>query len=298
MTTPPTLAEHRRMSSASYDLVLRWPRSAGDIGKLNRRTTFPIGKMPRHIDVNDGDVWVAVGGNLVARFRTRGISGPRRVRLLTGSDIRGGYRLQLEPESVKVLPRPIAMTSIQGGSRDPFGHPEGLRYMQNRPRRFVNLKDPAPPPPQPKPLEVRAADDWVAQTKNATKATEVVKHPMEGRLVAAYASWRRERVGKDVLIRYELRTPAGSMLLTDAFDTSRKCLLEAKATTERPAIRMAIGQLLDYSLWAPKGARLAILLPRMPSDDLIKVAALAKIAMVWQRPNGAFHDSMGGSLSG
>ena len=100
-----------------------------------------------------------------------------------------------------------------------------------------------------------------------------------------------------MLIRYELRTSAGSLLLTDAYDTSKKLLLEAKATTERPSIRMAIGQLLDYSLLAPKGARLAILVPSMPSDDLIRVAALANIEVVWQLPNGDFSDTLGGMLS-
>jgi hypothetical protein len=85
--------------------------------------------------------------------------------------------------------------------------------------------------------------------------------------------------------------------VTDAFDTSKKLLLEAKATTKRLAIRMAIGQLLDYSFWAPKGAGLAILVPRMPSDDLIKVAALANIDVVWQLPTGDFDDTAGGTLS-
>jgi hypothetical protein len=60
---------------------------------------------------------------------------------------------------------------------------------------------------------------------------------------------------------------------------------------------MAIGQLLDYSLWAPKRAGLAILLPRMPRDELIRVAALARIDVVWQLSNGEFDDSVGGSLS-
>lgn len=124
-----------------------------------------------------------------------------------------------------------------------------------------------------------------------------MKHPSEGRLVSAYAAWRSEQTGKDVLIRHELQPPTGSPLLTDAFDIDKNLLLEAKATTERPAIRMAIGQLLDYSLWAPKKAGLAILVPRMPSDDLIRVAALANIGVVWQQRNGNFDDTAHGALS-
>lgn len=288
------------MARRPYDLVLRWPRGAGDIKKLNRMVTFPVGKRPRHIDPDDGDVWVAVGSELVARFRTRGISGPRKVKLLTGTEVAGGYRLQLEPNSVKLLSRPISMADIQDGASGPFGHPEGMRYLQRRPRRFVTRGDPDDAPlrqPRVRPLEVRTAEEWLAQTKSAARETESVKHPTEGRLVAAYAAWRRQQTGKEVLIRYELRTSADAVLLTDAFDTSKNLLLEAKATTERPAIRMAIGQLLDYSLWAPKSARMAVLVPRMPSDDLIKVAARVNIDVVWQTPNGDFTDTEGGKLS-
>lgn len=286
-----------QMAPKHYDLVLRWPRSAGDMKTLTRMSTFPVGKMPQHINPGNADVWVAVGGDLVARFRTRGITGPRKVKLLTGREVSGGYRLQLEPQSVQVLTRPISMTDIPGGSRDPFGHPEGMRYLQHRPRRFVSLSHAKPQDgPQKRPLEIRTAEEWLAQTKHALKEAEAVKHPTEARLVAAYAAWRREKAGKEVLIRHQLRTPAGSLLLTDAFDTSKNVLLEAKATTERPSIRMAIGQLLDYSLWAPKGAGLAILVPRMPSDDLIRVAALANIDVVWELANGAFDDTAGGTL--
>ena len=166
-----------------YDLVLRWPRPAGDIEKLQRMSTFPVGKMPQHIDPDNGDVWVAVGGDLVARFRTRGITGPRKVKLLTGREVSRGYRLQLEPKSVQFLNRPATMTEIPGGSRDPFGHPEGMRYLQRRPRRFVSLSDKKRQEgPKQRPLEVRTAEEWLAQTRDALKDTEVAKHPTEARL--------------------------------------------------------------------------------------------------------------------
>lgn len=289
----------RRMTRTQYDLVLRWPREAGAIQKLERMATFPLARQPKHIDPADGDVWVAVAGNLAARFRTRGISGPRAVTLLNGNRALAGYRLQLEPGSVRLLGRPIPMAAVPGGSQHAFPHPEGMRYLHRRPRRFVRLSDPSSSSREPKErlLEVRTAQEWLAQTKAAPADAEIIRHPAEGRLVAAYASWRRARAGRDVLVRHELRTPAGGVLLTDAFDTAKKVLLEAKATTERPAIRMAIGQLLDYSLWAPKHKSLAILVPRMPSDDLIKVAALAKIEVVWQLPSGDFDDTAGGALS-
>lgn len=58
--------------------------------------------------------------------------------------------------------RPIPMAQIPGGSRDPFGHPEGLRYLQRRPRSFVSLSDPKTPPPTGplvRALEVRTAEE-------------------------------------------------------------------------------------------------------------------------------------------
>jgi hypothetical protein len=46
-------------------------------------------------------------------------------------------------------------------------------------------------------------------------------------------------------------------------------LVEAKGTIERGAVRMALGQLLDYGRFVPKEVRRAVLLPSEPRRDVL-----------------------------
>jgi 5-methylcytosine-specific restriction protein A len=78
-------------------------------------------------------------------------------------------------------------------------------------------------------------------------------------------------------------------LLTDIYDQTENILYEAKGTATRVAIRMAIGQLLDYSRHIDRrGVRLAILLPHRPSEDLVELASGLGIAVVAEQDRGGF----------
>jgi hypothetical protein len=58
--------------------------------------------------------------------------------------------------------------------------------------------------------------------------------------------------------------------------------VEAKGTVERGAIRMAIGELLDYRRFVNGGANaLAILVPSKPRPDLLQLLAAENIEAVW-----------------
>ncbi|GAA1286467.1 hypothetical protein GCM10009609_60390 [Pseudonocardia aurantiaca] len=89
--------------------------------------------------------------------------------------------------------------------------------------------------------------------------------------------------------RYRLR-PAGEPrdLYTDIFDHTENRLYEAKASATRDAIRMALGQLLDYSRHIPGNPDLAVLLPAMPTDDLQILLHRHRVKCVYEASNGTF----------
>lgn len=104
-------------------------------------------------------------------------------------------------------------------------------------------------------------------SENITVATPAVKQLRsftEARLVDAYERF----LGRQLRILSAL-LPSGERLVIDGYDDVTDCLIEAKASATRQGIRMAIGQLLDYRRHIAPGASLAILLPEVPSDDLV-----------------------------
>ncbi len=78
--------------------------------------------------------------------------------------------------------------------------------------------------------------------------------------------------------------PAGEAkpLFADLIDRTTNTLFEAKGTVERGAIRMAIGQLLDYSRFLDPPPRLVVLLPSRPRSDLSDLLGSAGIGIVWR----------------
>jgi hypothetical protein len=86
-------------------------------------------------------------------------------------------------------------------------------------------------------------------------------------------------------------------LFSDLLDRSTGMLVEAKGSTERGAIRMAIGQLADYKRFVdPPPAHLAVLLPSRPRADLQALLASESIQIIWPTSNG-FDDTIGGELT-
>jgi len=91
--------------------------------------------------------------------------------------------------------------------------------------------------------------------------------------------------------RYRITTPAG-VLYTDVADTSNAVLYEAKADADRMSVRLALGQVLDYGRYV-QGTKLAVLLPRMPSADLVELLKNHLIGCVVESSPGQFIDTTG-----
>jgi hypothetical protein len=82
-------------------------------------------------------------------------------------------------------------------------------------------------------------------------------------------------------------TPSGEAksIFTDVYLRGLNILVEAKGGIDRCSIRMAIGQLIDYSRFAPANARLAVLLPSIPRDDLRKLLVHAGVLLYVPKEN-------------
>jgi hypothetical protein len=106
--------------------------------------------------------------------------------------------------------------------------------------------------------------------------------------VARYRSSLGEAGAK---LRRQRIKPAGALtwLATDLYDPDTGELYEAKASSVRNEIRLAIGQLLDYRRWIePHPARCTILVPSRPADDLVHLLHDLRIGLVYEAAPGDF----------
>ncbi|MGA2455325.1 MAG: restriction endonuclease [Solirubrobacteraceae bacterium] len=100
------------------------------------------------------------------------------------------------------------------------------------------------------------------------------------------------RKGHDVC-RLKLVPPGEAKpLFSDLMDRTTNTLFEAKGTVERGSIRMAVGQLLDYSRFVQPRPRMAVLVPTPPREDLRAFLRSAGVEIVW-RDGRRFRDSAG-----
>lgn len=80
-------------------------------------------------------------------------------------------------------------------------------------------------------------------------------------------------------------------LLTDVWIPGRQLLIETKSSSRRNEIRLAIGQLADYTRSLPD-CRHAILVPARPSNDLIDLAHSQEVGVIWPDDHGAWDVSV------
>ncbi len=141
------------------------------------------------------------------------------------------------------------------------------------------------------PLSQPAVSDYtVASRTEVTQATR-----REAQLVDDYRL-HMERQGERISC-LRARPAGGARIVNDILNEARDQIIEAKATTRRSDVRMAIGQLADYGRFR-ESARRAVLLPERPASDLISLLEEQGIAVVWKETaqNGGFVDNAGGEF--
>ena len=110
------------------------------------------------------------------------------------------------------------------------------------------------------------------------RATETKAERREAALVDKFAMWL---IGQGVKVSSHHYRVTAPPLRTDLFDESNQVIWEAKGEVGRFAVRLAIGQLLDYRRLEPGGVRIGVLLPRRPSDDLLDLIASIPALISW-----------------
>ncbi len=119
----------------------------------------------------------------------------------------------------------------------------------------------------------------------APSAQEYEAERREQALVLAFQGYLAKQ-GHDV-DRLKIVPPdEAKPIFCDLIDNSTNTLYEGKGTVERGAIRMAIGQLLDYSRFVQPTPRLAVLLPSSPRGDLQELLRVAGVELVWREGKG------------
>jgi hypothetical protein len=129
--------------------------------------------------------------------------------------------------------------------------------------------------------DVAVEEQWTEKAFVAPSRREYETERREQALVLAFRDYLLEQ-GHNVS-RLKIVPPGEAKpLFSDLIDRTTNTLFEAKGTVERGAIRMAIGQLLDYGRFVQPPPQLAVLLPSRPREDLCKLLTHASIDLVWR----------------
>jgi len=127
----------------------------------------------------------------------------------------------------------------------------------------------------------------VRTTKQVRKARK-----REKELLDEYEQWLRKQERNLSLLSY-------GRLECDAWEGERRNLIEAKGSTSREDIRMAVGQLLDYAFQMRRKSEdlnKAVLLPEEPPPDRVKWLAPLGIKVIWRRGQ-SFLDNANGQFT-
>lgn len=293
-STPVMLDPMAKTSPASYDIAIQWPRKRDDWYAVVGRGSVPLYARPHGFDPTFTTVWVVSRGKIVGSFKASEIR-ERKLRLLTGGPAKKGVELTVRPGTRHKLKSPRLVAEISDPDRVRTPWPGGS-FKHLTPGASAFVRSPSSPPTV-KYIEIQR--EWLKEAQVQRSSIEDhTAYGREARLVVQYANWLRQRRGKSVLRRHKITLNDGTVLLSDAWDDDRNLLIEAKAGTDRPSIRMAIGQLIDYSHNLPNTPSLGVLLPSKPSKHIFTLLKTQSIAVIWQTASGEFRDSLDGEISG
>jgi hypothetical protein len=107
--------------------------------------------------------------------------------------------------------------------------------------------------------------------------------------VSKYRQWLEDQDRTLVKVNYR-------GLSCDAYEKGRGNLIEAKCSAKREYIRMAVGQVLDYSYLGRKRLgkpNMAILLPERPDAKSVEWLCELRISVIW-REKDVFLDNADG----
>jgi hypothetical protein len=140
--------------------------------------------------------------------------------------------------------------------------------------------------PAPSATEVEALGS--SQFQRLVRAQDLITKRRELQLVYDFRDWLRDTRGLEATgLRIPYRVEARE-LRADLFITACRVLVEAKSTTAREAIRVALGQLLDYRRWIRPLPRLCVLVPNEPASDILELLHSFEIGCAWPEASGFY----------
>jgi hypothetical protein len=101
------------------------------------------------------------------------------------------------------------------------------------------------------------------------QARETIAIRRERLLVESFAVWLASEHGLTLAGLDIPYAPEARVLRADGYVADCCLLVEAKASSERGSIRLAIGQLLDYARYLEASPRLCVLTPSQPAGDML-----------------------------
>jgi hypothetical protein len=125
-----------------------------------------------------------------------------------------------------------------------------------------------------------------------TKRDVLFGKQREASLLGEYRDWLLTQGRELRIVKYK-------SLRCDAYDKTRKNLIEAKCSAAREYVRMAVGQLFEYAYLGRKllgSPNKAILLPNRPDPRSIEWLADLMISVVWKEKK-VFLDNANGQFS-
>ena len=136
----------------------------------------------------------------------------------------------------------------------------------------------------PCPLERHRVTSYNVASFTSTQAVK-----LEAELVDRFAA-HLETLGRTVQ-GYRIQPEGGLVpLFVDIHDATRNHLYEAKASASREAVRMALGQLLDYRRGFDDRPDISVLLPERPAEDLLKLLAENGVGCCYETSKGDFEE--------
>lgn len=115
----------------------------------------------------------------------------------------------------------------------------------------------------------------------------------EMREAALVQDYKRHLVGTGRPVARHRIQPEGepTPFYTTLFEPDRGLLVEASGTASRDALRLALGQLLDYArLIEPRPKRMAVLVPSRLRADLKSLLHFHKVGVIAQTEDGSFEE--------
>lgn len=136
---------------------------------------------------------------------------------------------------------------------------------------------------------VGATENHQLDFRRQTKSQEIRAKKREAELLQKYVLWLQEKGRELQCVKY-------GGLQCDGYEEKTRNLIEAKSSTKRGHIRMAVGQLLDYAFEGRKklgASNKAILLPKKPNPATVEWLQPLRIKIIW-REGDLFRDNARG----